>query len=515
MPVSAVSAAGRVSTAYAFPKPGELVQEDFSSEVVVGGKKVRHEYRAWPKQAMAHRARARYVCFGGARGPGKTVVLVEAAMRIMCLYPGIPILLLRKDLLDLKKTTMVEFARRCPREFYDPANGGQWNKGEHWVRFWNGSICYFGEGKDWESYKSMTVGWIGLDELNEFEDEFYLNLDPTLRWTTGEGLCDRPECKMLGEAFVRDHNRHPFYQIFAATNPAPGWVKERFYDPWKAGSERPNHAFIAATSFDNPSLPPDFIPRLLENHTATWVHNYVYGDWSAFENMVWGRFNRITHGWRQPIPHTQFVKVGGGIDYGGTTGEAHRTAAYITGQTAAGNFITFWEYSKQGGASKDFFATIRAVNRLYRVQRWDADASQHRANELLRDSGVNVQDAPRYKGAVRDGLNAIDRELEANRVFVSEGNCPRLVSGIESYQLDPQTGEPAKNQDDDEVNAWRYNMMWMLRDRGALPNSQGYTIKGFAGAAKRPESSRLMDQYRKAKQERNRRMYEKAGIGRD
>jgi len=498
------------------PRPGELVQENWDTTVLMpgDGKKVVSEYRPWPKQVAAHQARARYVCYGGARGPGKTVWLAEHAKAMMLRYPGIPILVGRKDLIDLKRTTIVEFFKRTPKEFYDPAYGGQWNKGEHWVRFFNGSICYFGELKDWESYKSMTLGWIGVDEGNEVEEETYINLDPTLRWTTGKGTCERPECRALGE-FAREHNEHPFYQLAMATNPAPGWVKERFWDPWKAGNERPNHSFVAATSFDNPSLPPDFIPRLLENHTSQWVHNYVYGDWASFENMVWPRFSRPDHGWRDPIPFGKFTKIEGGIDYGGTTSEAHRTAAYLTGQLPGGQLVTFWEYSKQGGASKDFFATIRAVNRLYRVNRWWADSSQHRANELLRGEGVAVQDAARYKGAVKDGLNSVDRELTGPSLFVVESACPRLVSGIESYQLDPKTGEPTANQDDDEVNAWRYNIFHMVRERGALPAAQQWTVKGAAGGEKKPLASRAMAEYRRQKQERLRKQYEKVGIGRD
>ena len=42
-----------------------------------------------------------------------------------------------------------------------------------------------------------------------------------LRWTTEQGICDYPECAALGEEFVREHPRHPFYQIKMATNPSP------------------------------------------------------------------------------------------------------------------------------------------------------------------------------------------------------------------------------------------------------------------------------------------------------
>ena len=402
---------------------------------------VAHRYGMWPKQAQFHRTRKKYVVYGGARGPGKTVALVEAIQTKMW---------------------------RWPKEWYDPKFGGQYHKGENWIRFPNGSTCQLGELKDWESYKSATVGLIAIDELSEVEEDAYLNMAPTLRWTTGAGICKYAECAALGAEFAREHPEHPFYQILAATNPAPGWVKTRFWEPWKQGRELPGHAFVSATAFDNPSLPPDFIPTLLENNTMQWVQNYIHGDWSSFEDMVWPRFNRGTHLWRGPLP--KFVDVQGGIDYGGTTQDAHRTCFYLTGQTEQGQFITFKEYSKQGAASKDFFVQYKLAHSHYRVSRSEGDASQHRSNEHFRRADIKVDDAPRYKGAVRDGINEIDRlltvdETKRPQLYVTE-DCPRLLSGIESYQLDPETGEPKKNQDDDEVNAWRYNIMAISKARG-------------------------------------------------
>lgn len=452
-------------------KREQLKQQWFERKVEIqpDGVVILDKYGLWPKQIEHLSTRERFVCFGGARGPGKTVSLVEKAKGKMLRWPGIPILLLRKDLQDLKRTTMAEFFARTPKEWYDPKYGGQRNKAENWCKFFNGSTVFFGELKDWESYKSMTVGWIGIDEANEVEEEAVINLEPTLRWTTGEGVCDYPACAALGEEFARVHPKHPNYQIDLCTNPAPGWIKTRFWEPFRQGHEKPRHKFIAATAYDNPSLPPDFIPNLLRDHSATWVQNYVYGDWSAFENMVWERWNRGVHAWRGPTPYGDFTRIDGGIDYGGITKDAHRTCAYLTGWLPNGQVVTFWEYSKQGGASADFFAQIRLATQQYRVEGWDADSSQHRANELLRGNGVPVFDADRSKGAVRDGLNQVDRLLTVDAtgrpgIYVTE-DCPRLMAGIETYQLDPDTGEPAKNQEDDEVNAWRYNIMRITKAR--------------------------------------------------
>jgi hypothetical protein len=412
-----------------------------------------------------------YLCGQNFIPTHNTYALAEKGIQRMNRWPGIPILVLRKDLKDLKRTTMQKYLDLLPKELYDPKWGGQLHKGENWLRLYNGSVAHFGELKDWESYKSMTVGYIQIDEANEVEEEAFINLIPTLRWMTDKGVCKREECVALGAEFAREHHEHPPYQIDLCTNPAPGWIKDRFWEPWKNGHERPQHRFISATAFDNPSLPPTFISDLLEHNTPQWVQNFVYGDWASFENMVWPSFARHIHLWKGRVPHEAFVNVEGGIDYGGTTQEAHRTAAYLTGELPNGQFITFWEYSKQGAASEDFFAQISMATKQYHVHGWDADSSQHRANELLRRGGVPVFDSDRSKGAVRDGINQVHRMLtpvnpneKRPQLYISE-ECPRLMGGIETYQLDPDTGEPKKNQPDDEcftaatevltLNGWR------------------------------------------------------------
>jgi hypothetical protein len=163
------------------------------------------------------------------------------------------------------------------------------------------------------------------------------------------------------------------------------------------------------------------------------------------------------------VPYDRFKRVYGGIDYGATSGIAHRTAAYLTGVLPDGRRLTFWEYSKLGPAAEDFFAQIAEVTKRFRVVAWYADSSQNRANELLRAEGIPIFDAPRYRGARKDGINLISRWLKPSEsrppvIFVHE-DCQRLISAIQSYELDPETGEPKDRQPDDEIDAWRYCCM--------------------------------------------------------
>ncbi len=268
------------------PKPKRVRLPDTVIEMPDGAE-VRHRWWPYEKQFAAHGARKRNVLFGGAVGPGKSTWGVEHVLATLLRWPGAPALICRRDLKDVKTSTEIEWQKRVNKELYDPRYGGAYNKTERWYRLFNGSICYFGDMKDWESYKSGAYAIVFFDELTEIDEEAFDNMGSRLRWLPADGpACTRRECAILGERFAGEHPGHPFYQRIAASNPAPGWVKQRFVDPWTEKRQLPNYEFIPATTFDNPSLPADYIVSLLEDHTPEWVRNYVLGDWSAFEGMI-------------------------------------------------------------------------------------------------------------------------------------------------------------------------------------------------------------------------------------
>lgn len=416
------------------------------------GTVVTHTYRPTPQQRQFHEARARYVLFGGAVGPGKTRALCEHILMRMVQWPGLPVLLLRRDLKDLRQTTEVEWRRVCPPALYSPQYGGQHNKADHFYRLWNGSTLYLGPAKDWESYKSGEYGLIAIDELNEISEEFYQNIETRLRWTTGSGRCRLSAC-----AGTPPHPTHPLHQIVAATNPTAGWVKRRWYDPYQQGKELPNHRFIPARTLDNPYLPPTYVESLLSTHSQEWVRNYVYGEWSAFEHAVFS-ISRTRHAWHAALP--KFDVVEGGIDWGSPTAtQAHRTTAVIAGRTPDGLVIAFDLYSTRGTAIEDLIDWLSKRTTAYEVRRWWADSSQARANELLRSQGLPVYDADRRPKTVAQDIQTIKQLLEAEppRLYLTTSPAmERLWAGLESYQYDPDTERPLKHQEDDEVDALRY-----------------------------------------------------------
>jgi len=476
--------------------------DEWSIEIELpGGRVITHVYRPTPRQQEFHRANARYVLFGGAVGPGKTHALCQHALMRMLQWPGMPVLMLRRDLKDIKKSTEVEWRKVCPPELYSPRYGGQHNKSEHWYRLYNGSILYFGEAKDWESYKSMEVGLIAIDEISEISEEIFLNLDTRLRWKT-DGACTMKSC----EQYQRLHARHPRYQIVAATNPAPNWVKRRWYDPWAHNNQLPQHAFIPAATRDNPYLSPDYIASLTANHSRRWIENYLEGNWDSFENQVF-EVNPAVVGFTSSPP--DFVVADGGIDWGSPTARhAHRTVAVVVGRDARGTLWVVDMFSEAGPASDRVFGWIANATSRYGIRRWWADSSQSRANQLLRERGIPVMDADRSPHSVEDGIATIQRYLDRGALRIA-AHLTRLWDGLTMYSYDAETGRPVRNQDDDEVDALRYAVMSVTMGVEAPPRMSFMPTRPYVAAGRQQQPvSTIMAYHRQRRREMMRRMLE-------
>lgn len=466
-----------------------------------------------------HAATGRRILAGGSRGGGKTRTECEDIAATMIKWPGIPIICGRKDLKDLKTTVMREFLLRTPEALYDPKNGGQFHKTDNFVRFWNNSIVYFVELKDVDSLRSVNAGRAYFDEMHEVPDgqNVMREIGGALRWTTEKGECKRAQClddarelanfrKLSFEETYKKHPTHPIRQVKMMTNPHGGWLKNEFYTPYKEGRMPSGYQYIPFSVYNNPGVDPTYIRSLLDNNPQ-WIKNYVDGSWDSFDNLAYPNFNRSVHTWKGPVPWHLVNLVEGGIDWGSTGTESHRTAMYLTARLKTGKLITFWEHSVQGVQTPALFATIREMTSKYKVNRWWSDASQFIANGHLRSAGVPVGDAPRHKGAVEDGVNLGNLLMTVDATgepgwYVTE-DCPRLMAGLESYSVDPSTGLYIK-RDDDEVDAFRYNLMAIGTKHGHTPASSVDMVVKKPDASRKDGPSSILLRRRAEREERMR-----------
>jgi len=213
-------------------------------------------YEATDRQDVFHHAPEMFKLYGGAMGGGKTVALCAEGLGLSNDYPGNRGYLCRHTLTSFKKTTGLVLDEMLQRSRLIVKH----HQSDNFYLLRNRSTIYYGGlGDDInaiERLKSMELGWFGIDEASETSEKFFLMLASRLRLKL-------PGIKYFG---------------IMATNPDPGWLKQRFID-----RHDPNHVFIPALPKDNPHLPKDYVDRLREVFPDDWQARFIEGDWSAFE----------------------------------------------------------------------------------------------------------------------------------------------------------------------------------------------------------------------------------------
>lgn len=250
-----------------------------------------------PKQKLFCQSRTRYTAYGGARGGGKTHVLRLKAVMGALAYPGIRILILRREYPELEQTVIIPLRKLIPGEL------AVYNGTMHMFSFANGSVIKFGHygpGDDLE-YQGQEYDWIFMDEATQFTEDQFLVLGACLR-----GASPIPK------------------RMYLTCNPGGVghfWVKRLFVTrSWRGTERAEDYTFIAATVYDNPQLmehSPEYVRQLEllpEDVREAWLN----GDWDAMSGVFFPEVTRKTHVipdfWRVPAEWRKYRAFDYGLD---------------------------------------------------------------------------------------------------------------------------------------------------------------------------------------------------------
>lgn len=215
------------------------------------------------KQALAHKCREKYLLFGGAMGGGKSWWLCAEAIRQAMKYNGNRLVIVRKELSVLRRTTLVTFFSICPKEIIT-----NFNQSSLEVKFINGSILTFLDAnisKDplLQKLKGLEIGWFGIDEANEISIEVYQLLKTRLRW-------------------ILPNKSTPSYEGRLTSNPEPCWLIPVFIQ-----SNNPSEIYIQSLTTDNYDENSEYVANLKQafKDTPNLLRKYLYGDWSLSDTI--------------------------------------------------------------------------------------------------------------------------------------------------------------------------------------------------------------------------------------
>lgn len=228
-------------------------------------------------QAEFFASRAKYTCYGGARGGGKSWCTQRKSVGGCLRYPGLRVLVIRRRYEDLENSVIEPILALVNEEV------ASYNRSRHILTFCNGSYIRFG---NMESYGAATTGkyqgqeydWIFIEEATQFTEREFRGL----------------------AACCRGASSHP-KRIYMTANPGGvghQWVKRLFIERDFLPGENPeDYRFIKATVEDNVDLlrgSPDYVNALdLLPEDIRRAHRY--GDWDALAGGYFPEFKRLTH----------------------------------------------------------------------------------------------------------------------------------------------------------------------------------------------------------------------------
>lgn len=251
--------------------------------------------RIQPKQMQFFKARGRHICYGGARGGGKSWAARVKAVMLCSRFPYLKVMLMRRTLPELRENHT---------RFLLPMLQGvaKYKETENCFYFPNGSILklgYCAAEKDVYQYQGQEWDVIILEEATHFTEEQMTFL------TT----CNRS---------VRTDFSPRMYYTCNPGNVGHQWVKRLFIDRDYRGDEKPeDYVFISASVYDNDVLmknDPGYI-RTLMNLPEDQRRAMLDGDWDVFEGQYFSEWRRDLHV-MEPIALQPWWPVYRAIDYG-------------------------------------------------------------------------------------------------------------------------------------------------------------------------------------------------------
>ncbi len=227
-----------------------------------------------PKQELFFAARERFVCYGGARGGGKSWCVQHKSVLMAARYPGIRVLILRRTLVELRENH-IRPMRRLLRGV------AEYRATDKTFEFPNGSLVAFGycdDESDADQYQGQEYDVIFMDEATHFTEYQYATLTAALR-----GANDFPK------------------RMYLTCNPGGvghAWVKRLFIDRDFRDGERPeDYVFIPAKVTDNRILvekDPEYVRRL-DNLPHGLREAWRDGSWDVFQGQYFTEWNREYH----------------------------------------------------------------------------------------------------------------------------------------------------------------------------------------------------------------------------
>jgi len=381
-----------------------------------------------PTQAEFHRSNHKYRMLAGGWGTGKTTALCLEMSKDIAIANNY-ILLARKDLQELKSTTLKEF-----EDIYEAAIVDH-NKQDREIKFSNGTVIYYtnlDESREAvKKIQSLNLGAAFIDQAEEITENMFIAIAGRLR---------------------RQDTRRCFV---GAMNPnGHDWIWHKFL---KNVSE--NYKIFIAVTTENIYLPQDYVKTLLDM-PENWVKRFVNCSFDDFEGLVYNEFSEIDNviDYYSPQPENSHIHV---LDYGYT----NPTCILYAATDYDGVTYIYDEFYRSGSLISETAENYK-LNKFWDIADRIADPSIHKTERDGKNVALEFMDNDIYwqraDNDVRQGINRVNELFKQKKLFITK-NCVNTLREIGDYrfkQLKPgretNTPEEPVKRDDHAMDCVRY-----------------------------------------------------------
>lgn len=388
--------------------------------------------KPYPKQVEFFKATARYVCYGGARGGGKSWAMRTKDVLLALKYPGIQILLLRRTLAELQENHI----NILQKMFANKPTVGYYRDAKKELLFTNGSrikLGYCEAEKDVLQYQGQAYDVICLEEATLFTEFQYQALTESLR--------PSGQCKVKFTP-----------RMYFTCNPGGvghAWVKRLFIDRDYNKNENPDdYIFIAAKVFDNDFLmktDPGYVQTLM-NLPEDRRKAMLDGNWDVYDGQYFKEFNREIHV-IEPFEIPSHWKIYFTMDYG-----LDMFAGYWIAMDTEGNAYVIREVAQSDVIVSEAAAMIKSNSRervyahLAPPDMWNRRQETGKSvADLFASAGITLSKTSnnRIDGwlSMKEWLKVVDKKKPDGAVIKTSAlkifsKCSYLIKCIPQLQYD-------------------------------------------------------------------------------
>lgn len=391
----------------------------------------------YPKQIEFCKATNKYICYGGARGGGKSHISRIKMCLLALNYPGIQILLLRRTLKELRENHVMQLQKLL-------MGIAQFKESTKEFIFPNGSrivLGYCDAEKDVLNYQGQAYEVIVLEEATMFTEFQFQALTESNRMSGN-----------MKDDFVP--------RMYFTCNPGGvghQWVKRLFIDKDYRGNEKAeDYLFIPSNVYENKYLmerDPNYV-RVLENLPEDRKQAMLYGNWDIYDGQFFPEFDRKVHviePFDIPEHWNKYIAMDYGLDMFAVIFVAidTRGKAYVYNEIHKEDLIASEAVQMlKSYMRKDKFKDIYAPTDLWATDRHTGKSTA----EIFQDNGVSLTQASRQREA---GWIAVKEWLKVNKTRHEQtgkmqetpnlyifNNCTNLIRCI------PQLQHEEKNPND-------------------------------------------------------------------